>query len=238
MKATIGSIIAIFGLCASASAEVLFVDNFNGSISTQWTILRQDTNYYTVGVTSLDVRASSGDLISGRNDAKNTFLIPNPTSGDFVMTLKIDLFSPSGSSTPQIDLVAYDNDDNWVRGGYNSAGGSTMTQVVTEVGGGYAIYQQSASYGSNPFYMQLQKEGNVYTHRFSTDGVNYILYNAPVTYGDGTPAKLGFVVMDDPTESTHVFIDSFTVVPEPSSFALLLTGMACLMLVARRAALR
>jgi hypothetical protein len=226
MKAFACLTLVLLAIRTAAAAPLLFNDDFNGAIDSAWNIVRHDAAFYTVGSTALDLRASSGDLIAGRNDAKNTFLIDNPTTGDFVVTLKLDSFTPSASSTPQVVLVAYDDDDNYLRGGYSSASGSTATQVVIEVGGGFTVLQQAASYPGS-FIMELRKVGNTYTHLFSTDGVNFTQYNPAATYGDGTPAKLGFVVMDDPAQSTHAVIDQFTVsVPEPSTSLLL--GMAAL----------
>ena len=80
----------LFALAATAHASVLFSDNFNGGMSSAWSIVRPDSTYYTFQPSYLDLRANSGDLWLSINNAKNVFLVQNPTVGDFDRHLGIE----------------------------------------------------------------------------------------------------------------------------------------------------
>src|SRR5579859_4648894 len=81
-------------ICASANAQVLFHDDFNGSISGAWTITNQDPTFYSLnGSSELVLQVPSNDIDVSGNTVKNLFLITNPTSGDFTATLKVDSFA-------------------------------------------------------------------------------------------------------------------------------------------------
>ena len=98
-------------------------------------------------------------------------------------------------------------------------------EIGKETSGNWTSQFTGQDFGSGSFYLRLTKVGNVYTQSFSTDGVLFTNINASITYGDGTPTKLGFIASDDPSETSHAHIDSFTVVPEPGSFSLAAVGI-------------
>ena len=76
----------------------------------------------------------------------------------------------------------------------------------------------NVSFGSSPFFIQVQKIGNVYAEYYSTNGTNYVQCNAPITYGNGTPAQLGFCAMSDPEQTSVAEIDLFQVQSLASSY--------------------
>lgn len=222
-------------------AGTLFRDDFNGSISGAWSILRQNSSYYAIRPTDLDLRANSGDLWLGRNNANNLFLIDNPAADDFIATMRLNSFVPtSNTNAPQIDILAYDDDDHHVRcayGTFGAIGGQRALELAVE-SGGYSANRLLHDFGGSPFYLRLEKTGNTYTQYHSTDGVTFHQSLGPVAYGDGTPAKLGFVAMSDPYQSSHAYIDYFEVttnpVPEPSTLVLLIAASGCVAMVGRR----
>ena len=84
-------------------AAVLFRDDFNGGYSGEWSILRYDASYITTQPTALALRANSLDLWQSSNGAKNVFLIDNPTTGDFIATIRVNSFVPSALvNAPQL----------------------------------------------------------------------------------------------------------------------------------------
>jgi hypothetical protein len=229
-------IIFTISCAATLEAGYLFRDDFNGSISSQWSIQRQDASYYGIQSDSLDLRANGGDLWITNNTAENMFLVNNPTNGDFVVTMRLKSFEPPlGTHAPQVDIFAYDDDDNYVRCDYgvmSQSGGQRSIELATEVNTSYsAQYKYPIDFGSSPFYLRLTKVGNTYSQYYSTDGISYLQANTPVAYGDGTPAKLGFTAMVDHSESVHAYIDYFDVspAPEPSIHVLFGAGALCLM---------
>jgi hypothetical protein len=193
-----------------ASTDLLFRDEFNGSIDSQWTILNQDSGYYSLESDHLALRANNGDLWQFRTDYKNLFLIDNPTNGDFDVTMRIIEFLPAAENFPQIDIVAYDDDDNHVRCGYGNMG-IRQLQFGAEIDQVWASSEELRDFGNAPFYLRLRKVGDTYTQYYSTDGIVFSQATSPVTYGDGTPNKLGFVAMVDPSESSVAKIDWFEI---------------------------
>ncbi len=192
--------------------SVLFEDDFDGGLSPGWTITREDPAYTTFGAQEIDLRLSAGDLFEGNNTAKNVFLRDPPTQGDFTATLRLTSFDPDPDlGFPQIDVLAYDGDDDHVRAGYASLTGSHGFELATEIGGSFGSSVTFGDAGAGVFYLRLLKVANLYFEFVSTDGFAFDYVAGPRSYGDGTPAKIGFVAMADGTESIHAHIDSLTV---------------------------
>jgi len=193
------------------STDMLFRDDFNASIDSQWTILNQDSGYYSLESDHLALRANNGDLWQFRNDYKNLFLIDNPTNGDFDVTMRIIEFLPAAENFPQIDIVAYDDDDNHVRSAYGDIG-AIQLELGAEIDQVWTSTWELRDFGNAPFYLRLRKVGDTYFQFYSTDGIVFSqATSSPVTYGDGTPNKLGFAAMVDPSESSMAKIDWFEI---------------------------
>ena len=125
--------------------------------------------------------------------------------------MKVNSFLAPAADHPQIVIVAYDDDDNYIRSGYGMIDSTPRLVHATEIESSFDLRLSNRDLGPSPFHLQLRKTGTLYTQFYSTDGVSFTQANEPLIYGDGTPAKLGFVAMVDPTESSLAVIDSFTV---------------------------
>jgi hypothetical protein len=199
-------------LAQVATAQVIFQDNFAGAMNPAWTFVRQDASYYSLQSTGLVLRCNSGDLYQGNNNAKNVFLITNTAPADFTLTLRLRWLVPPAQAYAQVDLLAYDDDDNHVRPQYVFTTTGIGIANASEVGGGYTgSALTGVDFGTNRFWLQMQKAGLTYSIWYSTNGVNFLPASAAFSYANPHPAKLGFVAMGDPTETATVFIDSFTV---------------------------
>ena len=208
---------------AASTTTILFRDDFSGTISTTWAILNQDAAYYTPTATYLELRANSGDLWGSGNNYKNLFVITNPTTSDFQITARLNQFSLNNENWEQFALVVYDDDDNYVRGDYGSlgAGGTPQVQIGQETSQVFDSDEENMDFGANPFYLRLRKVGAHYAFYYSTDGTNFLPGNFTFDYGDGTPARLGFVAMVDPSEDSIAQVDWFEVstVPAQNNFS-------------------
>lgn len=80
-----GLALTLLAASGRASAAVVFHEDFNGSLSNVWTIVRADAGYYSLQPTGLVLRCNSGDLCAGYNNAKSVFLITNPAPGDLTV---------------------------------------------------------------------------------------------------------------------------------------------------------
>ena len=204
-----------------AAADTVFHDDFNGALNPAWSIVRPDAGYYSVQSTGLVLRCNSGDLWGSYNNALNVFLIGNPAPGDFTATAKLRWLVAPTVNWAQLDLLAYDTDDDHVRIDYTYSSGSLGIGRVAETGG--VVAQEGGArvnFGTDWFWLQLRKQGTTYAAWYSTNGVAFHQATAPFSYGDGTPAMLGFVAMVDlGGQTATVLVDSFTVedTPVPAS---------------------
>jgi hypothetical protein len=195
-----------------AAADILFHDDFNGLLNPAWTILRPDASFYSLQATGLVLRCNRWELWQPYNTALNVFLIANPAPGDFTVTAKLRWLVPPTVNWGQFDLLAYDDDDNHVRLAHGCLEGALRLDNAGEAGGAYSSHGVTeANFGTGWFWLQMRKRGTAYSAYYSTDGVTFIPASGPFIYGDGTPAKLGFVAMVDPNQSATVLVDSFTV---------------------------
>lgn len=204
--------LASLGPGTSQAADVIvFRDDFNGTIDERWAIVRPDASYYSVTDTHIDVRANLGDICAGRSDAKNIFLIGAPIMSDFTLTMKVIQFVPNGLHATQVDLLAFDDEDNHVRCNYGSMHGGRHLEFGVEKQGTWTYQLHANDFGADAFWLRLQKTGSSYTQWYSTDGADFLQANEGIVYGDGTPMKVGFVAMVDPNEESHALIDYFSV---------------------------
>jgi hypothetical protein len=208
-----GLALTLLAASGRASAAVVFHEDFNGSLSNVWTIVRADAGYYSLQPTGLVLRCNSGDLWAGYNNAKSLFLITNPAPGDLTVTVKLRWLVPPAANYAQFDLLAYDNDDNHVRVDYTYSSGSLGIGRIAETGG--TVSQAGGvrvNFGTELFWLQTRKAGSTYSGWYSTNGIAFYRATSDFSYGDGTPAKLGFVAMVDlGGEHATALIDSFTV---------------------------
>jgi hypothetical protein len=177
-----------------------------------WTFVRPDAAYYSLQTTGLVLRCNSGDLWQSANNALNVFLITNPAPGDFTLTLKLHWLVPPVQSYAQVDLLAYDDDDNHVRPQYVHTPDGVGMGNGFEVGGSFTGSAATPlDLGTNQVWMQMQKAGLTFSVWYSTNGVNFAPAGSAFSYPNAHPAKLGFVAMADPASSAQMLIESFTV---------------------------
>ena len=209
------------GLAAGQiSAETIFRDDFQGSaLGSAWVVLNRDNSYLSLSNGILSLRCSNGDLWQSSNNAKNVLLIPNPTNGDFDMTLAVQHFEPNYGGWTQVDLLAFDDVDNHYRGGYGNLFDLNNTRYLTNAREVQAQYigtgNSPHNFGNSYFYLRVTKRGSTYHLYYSLNGVNFLGSGLGTTYGDGTPAYLGFVAMVDSSQVTVASIDYFEVATKP-----------------------
>jgi hypothetical protein len=194
------------------SGPILFKDDFKGRMNPKWRIMDEDPTFYSITASGLDLRASHDDIRIGQFSApKNMFLIPNPAKGDFTATLKIKSFVPAEVNHAQIDVLALDDQGNMARANYGYIIGQHQAEFGVEVASHWAPEQTPVDMGGDTFYLRLNKNGNIYFQSYSTDGKNYTTINQPRTFSGHAAVSVGFCAGADPSDSSHIYIDSFTV---------------------------
>jgi uncharacterized delta-60 repeat protein len=208
----------IVTLTRNPGTEV-FKDDFRGATNSAWTILNQDASYYSVGDNGLSLRASSGDLWSTNNDYLNLFCIDTPTSGDFRVTLGLGALTLAKANNPQVALVAYDDDDNYVRADFFAYTPSPAygIEFIRELPDSDTDLYSDMAAPTGLFFLRIVKTGATYCQYWSYDGITYFPANGTLTYGNGLPKKLGFTAMGDPTTSSVALVSSFVVESLPTA---------------------
>lgn len=196
------------------AGEIFFMEDFNGSMRSEWWVERPDATFVTQLPTCLELRANSNDLWQWNNSAQNVYLIDNPTTGDFQVTVRLWRFALVNNNYANFDVLGWDNDDNFVRSYYLYSSGRKLG-LGHEKNQVWTPWEVPWDAGNNPFFLCLRKQGNTYTQWYSFDGINFLQANGTVTFGDGTPAKLGFTAICDPSQSSRAYIDLFVVSDGP-----------------------
>ena len=154
-------------------------DQFDGSSldKTRWNaIVREDATAYSVSGGELTITTQPGDIYSSPNsDPKNFILQSADHAGtDWVIETKID--SRVNGGYGQGGLIAYGDDDNYVKLDPISDAGSpriNRIELRSEVGGtpaGPASDPQVAEGSGTDFWLRLTKTGSSYKGEFSRDG--------------------------------------------------------------------
>ena len=203
-----GTTTAPLALTVYPSPQSLFHDGFNsGFLGSAWTVTRPVPGRVTLTATGMSMKGVSGDF--NGSTYSNFYVIPTPTSGDFIATVKIQSFS--WTTPAQLDLIAFDDSQHYVKTdiGYftNELGYSAPNWTQTGVG---------ANPAQQPSWLRLIKTGSTYTAGVSVDGINFTLNPSVAVYGDGTPAMLGFGLETDVSGSSVAVISSFDVTTLPS----------------------
>ncbi|HET9736477.1 MAG TPA: ThuA domain-containing protein [Solirubrobacteraceae bacterium] len=154
-------------------------DQFDGSSldKSRWNaIVREDTTGYSVSGGNLTITTQPGDIYSSPNsDPKNFILQSADHAGtDWVIETKID--SRVNGGYGQGGLLAYGDDDNYVKLDPISDAGNTRINRIelrTEVNGtptGPASDPQVAEGSGTEFWLRLTKTGSSYKGEYSRDG--------------------------------------------------------------------
>lgn len=205
-----GQAIQNFRLAISSNTGLSFRDDFNFGTNSAWEVVRnQGPAYYRSYPGGLLMRGHYGDLWGSGNNACNLFTVPAPES-DFMVTLGVSKYAPGEDQWAQVFVMAYDNDNNWVRLGYGWIGGRGL-EMTQETAGTPKSTAEELDFGTAPFQLRLSKQGNVYQGFWSSNGVDFVACGKPIAFGDGTPLKLGFWVGIDPKQTNYAAIDWFEV---------------------------
>ncbi len=213
-------------LVMDAKSDVVFQDNFNGVISSAWQIQSNNSNLYSIGANGVTLHCCSSDMWPGNDNYNNLFLITNPAPEDFILTIKCQWLTPPTQDWGQIALVAYDNDDDYVRvDNLSNNNGTKYLELLNAVSGTNPQDNfQKKDFGTSPFWLQMRKQQTNYSSWFSTDGINFTQTNAPIIYTNGHPAKLGFVAMSATNQIGIVLVSSFTVAVPATNLTIGISG--------------
>jgi hypothetical protein len=218
-------------LTVSSQAAILFEDQFSGTALTRppWAVLHENNpggaNFWLSGGW-LNTTTLQGDFIGGYSGYKNFFVIPNTWgSQDFSVTIRVLGFMPY-RQYQQIQILAYDSDDNYIKIGNDYWTPGQHWEIAREVGGVFESKSSATDANNSAFCLRMVKRGNSYTGYYSLDGLTYHKFGGNgYTFGDGSPTYLGFCAFQGEYETqtpVTVQVDYFKVESLPASPAITL----------------
>ncbi|HLN20537.1 MAG TPA: glycoside hydrolase family 3 C-terminal domain-containing protein [Bacteroidales bacterium] len=159
-------------------------DEFNTSArGAQWTAVRENPAHVSLtGKTGfLTITAAQGDITGNANNAENILL--QSANTDWTIDTKV-VFSKRPGMSQNGGVVAYQDDDNFLKLVYGAGGGRGFTaggpgavQLVAEIGGTQKnianLSMADIIKADNTLYLRLDKKGSLYTASCSSDGKNF-----------------------------------------------------------------
>ena len=137
-----------------------------------WSIVRENAEKWSLGENGLTIGTEYGDLyMNYTNNAKNLFMQNAP--GDWEVETSIELSALPSQNYQQVALIAYQDDDNYLKLGYQgNNSGKKAVEINIEQNGTFrdtAPFSQSVE--TTKLWLRLKKAGDTYTGSYSTDGV-------------------------------------------------------------------
>ncbi len=154
--------------------------SFAAPLGSEWTFVRHDPSSATQAGGSVIIAPQPGTLDT--HTARNLLL--QPALGNWTIETRLTLSSPPNTRGQQAGLIAYQDDDNYLKIAWENVGGTPQLTVTTEDNlSGAPVSQLLAAIPTagrigNTVWLRIAKSGARYTLYYSTDGSNFSgLYN-------------------------------------------------------------
>jgi beta-glucosidase len=202
-------------------------DEFNGpTLGNQWKWIRENPSNHTLSAKPgfLTITTETGDISEGSNNAKN--ILVQSGNNDWIIETKLT-GSRAPSQPENAGLVAYENDDNFVKLMFRAvikttrvrgAQPGTVDFLIEENGIAKSVASANLSkeiVGDNSLILKLEKKGSKYTAYYSTGGEAFKLLGSDQTLLKDI--KVGLIACDgiitQSMTSTYYF-DSSTNKPD------------------------
>lgn len=172
-------------------------DEFAKELGKQWNVVREDRENLRVQDGALVITTSAGDITQTSNNAQN--LVLQSANTDWTIDTKLSTSQVPGQPAQNAGLVAYQDDDNFVKLVYASAGmarggfggapqAATQATPAAPTAGSLQLIVESAGssknianirladsgIADNTIWLRLVKESDSYTAFYSVDGKTFI----------------------------------------------------------------
>jgi beta-glucosidase len=154
-------------------------DEFSGTdVGPQWSWVRRDTANEHVSSGSLTITPTQGDLAGTTNTAHN--ILAQPALGDWTIESKLTFTAPPHSPTQQAGIIAYQDDDNYLKLDWEFSGNAAHLVETTEDSlSGAPVTQTLAtvpltSAPNNTIWLRMVKHGPRYATYYSIDGTQFL----------------------------------------------------------------
>lgn len=205
---TLSIAVGMFPVTALAAGDMPDSYDFRGKspeqVSADWEIFGPDANMWSVDSDGLTLKTHDGDIYTTKESAKNIFYQETVAGGTWVAETKITLGDDFDGNFQQGAILAYDDNDNYVKFSYEYNNGKMLLQLASEVEGGITsnnrdVLNQSAA--GTVVYLQLTKNDNEYSAAYSVNGVTFTPVCDPVTNEMAAP-KLAITANNGADAST------------------------------------
>jgi alpha-glucuronidase len=196
-------------------------DEFDSAdVGPQWSWVRRDSANEHVSSGALTITPTQGDLTGTTNTAHN--ILVQPALGDWTIESKLTFSTPPHVANQQAGIMAYQDDDNYLKLDWEFSGGVAHLVETTEDSlSGTPITQVLASVPTtgllgNSVWLRMVKHGPRYATYYSTDGTNFVpVYEVGQSL---SKVKVGLFAWDGPGTSSdlNVAFDYFRVSNPPS----------------------
>ncbi len=158
-------------------------DEFTSAqLGPQWRWVRPDSEKWRLANGSLVITSQNGDLQEAVNTARNIAL--RDVNGDWTAQARIVFSHPVAQNNEQGGIIAYTDDDNYVKLAWEMANATAPVDklrvvLVREQGGATTTLQITGSNAqrivgpSGAIWLRLTKTGNTYKAYYSGDGTVY-----------------------------------------------------------------
>jgi beta-glucosidase len=184
-------------------------DEFSGTdVGPQWTWIRHDAASEQVGSGALTIRPEQGDLTGTTNTARN--LLVQPALRNWTIESKLTLSTPPHANTQQAGIIAYQDDDNYLKLDWEFSSGATRLSETTEDSlSGTPVTQAlttipTAGLLGDTVWLRMVKSGARYATYYSTDGVNFVpIYEVGASLEN---VKVGLFALDGAGTSSDLSV--------------------------------
>jgi alpha-glucuronidase len=172
-------------------------DEFD-SLGPQWRWVRPDESTRRVSDGALVLTAQPGDLQGAANTARNVAL--QDVNGDWTVESKLAFSRPLAADNEQAGVLAYADDDNYVKLAWEMADANAATNklrvvLLTEQAGTASAIQVTGAEAQHivrngQLWLRLAKTGSTYKAYYSSDGHVYKFMGATTLAAEPTAAGL------------------------------------------------
>jgi regulation of enolase protein 1 (concanavalin A-like superfamily) len=179
-------------------ARAAVSDQFNGAhVGRQWTWIRRDPTAEHLTGGALIVTPEPGDLAGRINNARN--LLVQPALGDWTIQSRVTFSAAPAVPGPQAGIIAYQNDDNYLKLGWEYRGGAaSLTETSEDSLSGAPVTQvlarvPTAGMIGATVSLRMTKHGSQYTTYWSADGVSWVrMYSVGASLSDVEVGLFGY----------------------------------------------
>lgn len=179
-----------------------FKEGEEAALDKGWVFTNKNANA-VFGEDGLTITTERGTLTSTEYPSQNVFL--QPAFGDWAAQTHVQYDVTPTASNQQAGLIVYDDNNNYIRFVYERAPSTNTNRFrVYSASGGSETQVNSFSSGSQTsVYLQIVKEGGLYTFGYSLDGDSWTTFGSTVTANYAYP-QIGVYAANGDTDVASI----------------------------------